>query len=281
MRRALGGLILGSGCVLCVRAMTSNARETPWETGQSASDILKMPKWPPAFPLTEKDLSRLDESSDFKFYDQPRIVQHIDEYAIKTLQQYYKTTLPKGGAVLDLMSSWTSHLEEGAGKNKEDQHFARVSAIGMHAMELEKNPALHDYHVHDLNANPKMAMYADESFDCVFCSVSVDYLSQPLAVLAEIHRVLKPEGIAVFTWSNRMFPTKAISAWRLASEPARLWIAGSYFHYSVPGGFTAPEGVDISPYPGRSDPVYAVTARKTKSAAVRGAAESSAVKAEL
>ena len=85
-------------------------------------------------------------------------------------------------------------------------------------------------------------------------------LSDPLAVFGEIRRVLKPGGQAVFTWSNRMFPTKAIAAWRLASEPARLWICGSYFHYA--GGFTPPEGADISPYPGRSDPVYVVSARR-------------------
>ena len=59
-----------------------------------------------------------------------------------------------------------------------------------------------------------------------------------------------------------VFPTKAITAWREASEPARLWICGAYFHYSVPGGFTPAEGEDISPYPGRSDPLYVVSARK-------------------
>ena len=139
-------------------------------------------------------------------------------------------------------------------------HFARVSAIGMHADELEANPALHDYHVHDLNAAPHLRMYADESFDAVFCSVSVDYLADPLPVFREIRRVLRPNGLAVFTWSNRMFPTKAITAWREASEPGRLWICGCYFHYV--GGYTEPEGLDLSPYPGRSDPVYAVSARK-------------------
>ena len=77
---------------------------------------------------------------------------------------------------------------------------------------------------------------------------------------SEIQRVLKPGGLAVFTWSNRMFPQKAIHAWRAASEPERLWICGSYFHYT--GGFAAPIGQDISPYPGRSDPVYVVHARK-------------------
>jgi len=114
--------------------------------------------------------------------------------------------------------------------------------------------------VHDLNASPHLYMLEDETFDAVICSVSVDSLADPLAVLREIRRVLKPDGLAVFTWSNRMFPTKAINAWRRASEPARLWICGSYFHYA--GGFTAPVGEDLSPYPGRADPLYAVSAQK-------------------
>ena len=88
----------------------------------------------------------------------------------------------------------------------------------MHAAELARNEALSDFHVHDLNQAPTLPMYADASFDAVFCSVSVDYLSRPLEVFAEIHRILKPGGLAVFTWSNRMFPTKAISAWRQASN---------------------------------------------------------------
>ena len=107
-------------------------------------------------------------------------------------------------------------------------------------------------------------MYQDGSFDAVFCSVSVDYLASPLPVFKEIHRVLKPNGIAIFTWSNRMFPTKAITAWREASEAGRVWICGAYFHYAD-AAFSPPEGLDLSPYPGRTDPLYAVTARKVPS----------------
>ena len=238
-----------------------------WETGESAKDILKAPRWPSSFPLGPQHLARLDESADTKFYAQPRFVHHIDEHAIATLQKYYRGVLPRGGAVLDLMSSWTSHLAPDAGQDKADGWFKRVSAVGMVDAELQRNPALHDYHVADLNASPTLAMYESESFDAVFCSVSVDYLSNPLPVFAEIRRVLKPDGIAVFTWSNRMFPTKATRAWREASEPARLWICGSFFHFTPKGagggsGFSPPVGLDLSPHGGRSDPVYVVSARK-------------------
>lgn len=234
-----------------------------WEQSGPASKILADPTWPDTFPLGAHHLKRIDESPDTIFYGQPRVnVQHIDEHAVATLGKFYAEQLPKGGAVLDLMSSWTSHLASGSGQNKEDGHFARVAAVGMHESELKANPALHDFVSHDLNANPSLPMYAANSFDAVVCSVSVDYLADPLPVFREIHRVLKPDGLALFTWSNRMFPSKAIAAWRTASEPARLWICGSYFKYSVPDGFTPPKGFDISPYPGRTDPVYAVSARK-------------------
>ena len=280
--RISAGLCICVGGALLLPGM--QAAKAVWETGRSAADVLHEPKWPPAFPLDAKDMSRLDETSDALFYSQPRFVQHIDEYAVKTLNRHYREVrahcerqrlrnperarcftfhlqvLPKGGAVLDLMSSWTSHLATGAGAEKSDGWFARLSAVGMNEAELARNPGLHDYHVADLNEKPSLAMYADNSFDAVFCSVSVDYLSQPLVVFSEIRRVLRPGGLVVFTWSNRMFPTKAINAWRLASEPARLWICGAYIHYT--GGFSAPEGVDLSPYPGRTDPVYAVSARK-------------------
>jgi hypothetical protein len=46
-----------------------------------------------------------------------------------------------------------------------------------------------------------------------------------------------------------------------------VWIVGSYFHYSVPGGFDAPTARDITakpkgPFGGAGDPMYVVTATK-------------------
>jgi len=241
-------------------ALSARSPKQPWSSSLDANSILAKPDFPPEFPLTEQHLSRIDETEDTRFYSQPRMVHHIDEHAIATLKRYYADALPKDGTVVDLMSSWTSHLADGKGASKGDGHFAQLIAVGMNAKELQANQAAHVYHVADLNRKPALPMLPDASVDAVFCSVSVDYLSQPLQVFREIHRVLKPGGQAIFTWSNRMFPSKAIRAWREASEPERLWICGAYFHFS--GGFTPPHGEDISPYPGRSDPVYVVHARK-------------------
>jgi hypothetical protein len=194
-----------------------------WETGMTAARVLEAPEWPASFPLLERHLKRLDESPDTRFYSQPRVnVQHIDEYAVKAISKHYADVLPKGGAVLDLMSSWTSHLAPGHGRDKAEGYFSRASAVGMHDAELKSNPALHDFHVHDLNASPRMPFYADSSFDAVFCSVSVDYLADPLPIFAEIHRVLKPGGLAVFTWSKYRraleAPTLAAAATRAKSQ---------------------------------------------------------------
>ena len=124
-----GGLFAGA---------KASAPKEPWETGQAASDILRTPTWPAEFPLNAQHLKRLDESPDTRFYSQPRVnVQHIDDYAIATLGKHYAGTLPKGGVVLDLMSSWTSHLAAGSGKDTSDGFFQRVSGLGMHADELK------------------------------------------------------------------------------------------------------------------------------------------------
>lgn len=81
-----------------------------------------------------------------------------------------------------------------------------------------------------------------------------------------MHRVLKPGGHAIMSFSNRCFPTKAISIWTSTGDLDHVWIVGSYFHYSVPGGFSAPVAEDITPKTslgGRGDPMYVVHAVKS------------------
>ena len=47
------------------------------------------------------------------------------------------------------------------------------------------------------------------------------------------------------------------------SDIEHVFIAGSFFHYA--GGFDAPKSLDISPNPGRSDPMFIVKAQKSTS----------------
>ncbi|CAD7702690.1 unnamed protein product [Ostreobium quekettii] len=223
--------------------------------------VLDNPNWPEEYPLKADDFARYDESPDANFYQQPRFVTHIDDGAIHALTQYYETVFPPSGqkdtALLDICSSWISHYPEGYKAGK-------ISGLGMNAAELERNPALTDWTVRDLNKDPTLP-YDDNTFDVVTNAVSVDYLTRPLEIFDEVHRVLKPGGLAVMSFSNRCFPTKAISIWTSSSDSEHIWIVGSYFHYSAGGKFEEPKCKDISPrqgFFGGGDPMYVVYSRK-------------------
>lgn len=205
--------------------------------------------------------TKLDESNDTYFYDVPRFVTHVDEGFINRLTDLYRAKLSPNSRILDLMSSWVSHLPE-------EMAFEWVEGHGLNEEELAKNPRLNQYFVQNLNENPKLPL-ADQSFDAVLNTVSVQYLQQPEVVFAEIYRVLKPGGIAIVSFSNRMFYQKAIAAWRDGSEPSRVELVKRYFK-SVPG-FSTPEVITHAPpVPAilqmlglaMGDPFYAVIAER-------------------
>lgn len=194
---------------------------------------------------------RDDESPDSEFYAQPRFVTHIDDAAIGAVTQLYREFLPPGGAVLDLMSSWISHLPP-------EISFREVVGLGMNAAELAANPRLSRYVVQDLNRDPALP-FADGAFDAAVNCVSIDYLTQPVPVLREVARVLRPGAPLVVTFSNRCFPTKAIHAWLSTDDDGRVAIVRALLQQS--GGFSKIETFDRSPARGASDPLYAVIAR--------------------
>ncbi len=134
-----------------------------------------------------------------------------------------------------------------------------VVGLGMNEYELSQNPQLSSYVVKDLNKDPVFP-FEDDSFDKVTCVVSVDYLNKPKEIFAEIGRVLRPGGVCLLSMSNRCFPTKAFQIWLNTNDMEHIFIAGSFFHYS--GVFEPPSCDDISPNPGRSDPLYIVRATK-------------------
>jgi len=216
-----------------------------------AEKVLESPKWPDTWPYTEQDFARMDESSDKLFYDQARLVYHIDDPCVAALTQYYKEHLKDGEDVLDVCSSWVSHYpKEWKGGN--------VVGLGMNEYELKQNPQLTDYVVKDLNEDPTFP-FEDNSFDKITCVVSIDYLNKPLEVVKEMGRVLRPGGEAIISMSNRCFPTKAFQIWLNTSDLEHIFIVGSFFHYS--GAFEPATSEDRSPNPGRSDPLYIVKAK--------------------
>jgi len=217
-----------------------------------AEKVLANPKFPPEWPYTAQDLARSDETDDGIFYQSARLVTHIDDAAIQALSEYYATVFKDGEDVLDICSSWISHYPK-------DFKGGNVVGLGMNEYELSQNNVLDSYNVKDLNVDPTFP-YEDASFDKVTCVVSVDYLTKPKEIFAEIGRVLKPGGMGILSISNRCFPTKAWNLWLRTNDLEHVFIAGSFFHYS--GLFEPPSCNDISPFPGRSDPMYIIKAVK-------------------
>ncbi|KKJ01478.1 class I SAM-dependent methyltransferase [Prochlorothrix hollandica] len=210
--------------------------------------------------LSPQQRSKLDESSDTFFYGQPRFVTHVDEGFIDQLTQLYGQRLQPNSRVLDLMSSWISHLPA-------DLPLAEVVGHGLNPEELARNPRLDRAFVQNLNVNPQLPL-EDGSFDAVLMAVSVQYLQQAETVFGEMRRVLAPGGLAIVSFSNRMFPQKAIAAWRDGSEADRVNLVCRYFQATP--GFQAPEVISQpSQVPlflqlmgfGGGDPFYAIIAQ--------------------
>ena len=194
--------------------------------------------------------AREDETSDGGFYGFARKVVNIDDGAIAALSGLYAEVLPAGGRLLDLMSSWRSHLPEGF-------RAADVVGLGMNAEEMADNPQLTRFVVHDVNHDPRLP-FGDAEFDGAMCAVSVQYLTHPLRVFREVARVLRPGAPFVVSFSNRCFPTKAVAAWLYADDEQHVELVRSYFDSA--GGFVDVKQEDRSPG-GYGDPLYAVWAR--------------------
>lgn len=229
-------------------------------TDSLASKVLDDPKWPAAWPYSPADFRRQDESTDEEFYNQPRFVTHIDNGFIGAIKSFYDLQFSQAPqdeySVLDICSSWVSHYPT-------KLRAKRIAITGMNAMELKANKQATEYTAKDLNVEPKLP-YGDNEFDFVTNVVSVDYLNKPQEIFKEMHRVLKPGGVAIMSFSNRCFATKAIAMWvrSMNDGPGHCQIVGNYFHFSPMGGWKSISSVDISPNPGRSDPVWVVTAVK-------------------
>ena len=182
----------------------------------------------------------------------PRKVVHIDEAAIAAIKQGLPEVLPANGVVLDLLSSWRSHWPEGFPKQ-------RLVGLGLNAEEMADNPDLDEYVVHNVNTTPQLPFEAD-TFDAVVLTVSIQYITQPIAVFQEVGRILRPGGPFVVIFSNRMFPTKAVAIWRMLDDQKHVDLIAAYFQHA--GNFAEIAAHNWSPS-AVTDPVYVVLARKS------------------
>jgi SAM-dependent methyltransferase len=201
----------------------------------------------------EDAFRRTDEAPDEEFYQSPRLVTHIDDRAIAAVTQLYRELFPAGGEILDLMSSWISHLPP-------EVEYGRIIGLGMNEVELRRNERLDSYVVQNLNTNPRLPFGSTE-FDGVGICVSIDYLTRPVEVLREVGRVLKEGAPVAITFSNRCFPTKAVEIWHRLDDAGHMRLVEGYLQEA--GNFRDIHSLNRSPGRLFSDPLYAVVGRST------------------
>ena len=203
--------------------------------------------------LPEEAFRRIDETPDEEFYKTPRLVTHIDERAIAAVTQLYREFFPPGGEILDLMSSWVSHLPP-------EIEYRRVVGLGMNEVELRRNERLDAFVVQNLNTEPRLP-FEDAEFDGVGICVSIDYLTLPVEVLREVGRVLKADAPTIISFSNRCFPSKAVAVWHRLDDRRRMQLVERYLEDA--GNFRNIRSLDRSPRRLFSDPLYAVVGTST------------------
>ncbi|WP_457107549.1 class I SAM-dependent methyltransferase [Methylobacterium sp. P5_C11] len=197
--------------------------------------------------LPPEAFAKHDREPDPVFYAQPRFVTHIDDAAIATVTELYREIVPAGGKILDLMSSWVSHLPD-------EVAYASVTGHGLNAAELAATPRLTRHFVQDLNAEPRLPLDT-ACLDGALICVSVQYLQRPVAVMSEIARVLRPGAPAVICFSNRRFPTKAVAIWNALDGAGHTRLISLYLQRA---GFARIEGRVLKPEGGPGDPLTAV-----------------------
>ena len=198
--------------------------------------------------LPDGAFAKIDPEEDEFFYEEPRLVYHIDNHAVAALTEFYRGVLPQDGVLLDLMSSWVSHLPPEVG-------YREVIGHGMNAAELAANPRLNRWFVQNLNRDPVLPL-DDASIDAAMICVSVQYLEQPVTVLREVLRVLRPGAPIVISFSNRCFWTKAVAVWRALDDQGHAKLVA---HYLSHAGFQSIETHRLAEYiEDEQDPMIAV-----------------------
>jgi hypothetical protein len=261
-----------ASCPIDLKATVLNIHAKPVDRGGNCYDWMEVVSSGPGMQrrvdgkptdfFSDRPFDREDEQPDPLFYAGPRFVNHLDDRAISVITGLYAGLLRPGMRVLDLMSSWTSHLP--------DVSFSEVAGLGMNREELQANKRLDRFVVQDLNQVTALP-YESDSLDAVICTASIEYLIRPFEVFSDISRILKPGGLVVMTFSNRWFPPKAIRIWKELHEFERMGLALEYLirtgsfenlHSFSMRGLPRPETDKYFDQQRLSDPVYAVWGQK-------------------
>jgi SAM-dependent methyltransferase len=164
--------------------------------------------------LSDTERQKLDSSDDALFYAEPRFVQHLDGAFRRRLTALYRERIPPCAVVLDLMSSWVSHLPEPV-------TYEEVIGHGLNEAELAANPRLDRHWLQNLNQDQRLPL-DDSSVDAALIVAGWQYLERPEPVAAELLRVVRPAGQLIVAFSNRMFFQKAPRIWAEGSDRDHL-----------------------------------------------------------
>ena len=212
--------------------------------------------------LSSEDRGKSDNSDDEIFYQQPRFVHHLSDSFRTRLTNLYSEYLLKHYIILDLMSSWVSHLPPNI-------RYKKVIGHGMNQAELSSNERLDRFFVQNLNKKQNMPI-EDSSVDVGLIVAGWQYLQYPEKVSLELSRVIKSDSLLIISFTNRAFWTKAPNIWTYSSEEKRIEYVTSVL---TSNGWRIEKILNEKTqdkklfgfYSSESDPFFSVIARNNKS----------------
>ena len=212
--------------------------------------------------LSTYDRNKSDISDDEIFYQQPRFVHHLSDSFRNRLTSLYSEYLLNHHIILDLMSSWVSHLPSNIS-------YKKVIGHGMNEAELSSNERLDRFFVQNLNKKQNMPI-EDSSVDVGLIVAGWQYLQYPEKVSLELARVIKSDSLLIISFTNRAFWTKAPNIWTYSSEEKRIEYVTSVL---TSNGWRIEKILNEKTqdkklfgfYTSESDPFFSVIARNNKS----------------
>ena len=212
--------------------------------------------------LSNYDRGKCDISDDEIFYQQPRFVHHLSDSFRNRLTSLYSEYLLNQHIILDLMSSWVSHLPSNIS-------YKKVIGHGMNEAELGSNERLDRFFVQNLNKKQNMPI-EDSSVDVGLIVAGWQYLQYPEKVSLELSRVIKSDSLLIISFTNRAFWTKAPNIWTYSSEEKRIEYVTSVL---TSNGWRIEKILNEKTqdkklfgfYSSESDPFFSVIARNNKS----------------
>ena len=212
--------------------------------------------------LSIYDREKIDTSDDQIFYQQPRYVHHLSEPFRSRLTSLYSEYLLKHHVILDLMSSWVSHLPTNI-------RYKKVIGHGLNEAELITNKRLDRFWIQNLNKTQNMPI-EDSCIDVGLIVAGWQYLQYPEKVSLELSRIIKPDSFLIISFTNRAFWTKSPNIWTYSSEENRMEYVNSVLTSS---GWTIEKLLNEKTYEKKlfglysveSDPFFSVIARNNKS----------------